>query len=524
MSREIIQKKYNELKVLLGRSQFLIAPVLIGLFPILSLYERNIHDVPGASTVQPILMVIGATLLGGLIFRFITKNFLKIGVLLCLIWLFFYMYVPITDLVAKWQPLVANYDSFLLPLWILVLLGIILYILKWSKSSYKLALDFLTVVGVVLFGMQVFGLMTFSRKPPVSDQFKYLVNNEDKTLFASKQTKLPDIYYILLDGYPRSDTLKQYFNYDNSSFDNYLESNNFFIANKSHTNYSQTSLAMPAILNMSYLKDVKPKGITRTELLETYNNNKVLHYLKAAGYGWVNNNNFSRAGTNPYADLNIFCTKSNEFLKELINTTVLKPVNPFLGQQRKDLWHESRCVLDNMSKDLSGPHFTFSHLLAPHPPYVFNADGSESSSINLGVGSVERWLEKEPFIDQLKYVNKRVSEQIDIILNRSPEAIIIVQSDHGTLSSATDPNAKGLHDSRDIVLVERSRNLLAIHLPDFCDKSKLYDSITGVNTFRVVLNSCFNAGYGILEDKMYYNDSPPEGYTGFRDITNIVKD
>ena len=38
------------------------------------------------------------------------------------------------------------------------------------------------------------------------------------------------------------------------------------------------------------------------------------------------------------------------------------------------------------------------------------------------------------------------------------------------------------------------------------DKDLLYDSITPVNTFRIILNHYFNAGYDLLKDDVYFSN------------------
>lgn len=506
----------------LKKIQFLLTPLLIGLFPVLSLYARNIQDVLPNLVTQPLLIVVGVTLSSGLILRSFIKSAEKVGIVLSMGWLFFFLYVPLMDLIGKYYESIINLDSLLLPMWTLFFLMSALFISK-SKKSLSTVLNFFTVMGVVVVTMQIYGILNFTIQPKDNDLFKYLANNEDKSLQSRNSGSLPDIYYILLDGYPRSDTLKEYFGYDNGEFDDYLTKSNFFIASKSHTNYSQTALAIPAILNMSYIEDlVEQGGITLSELMELYHNNKTLQYLKNAGYKWINNTNYYRAGSNPFADLNILCNESNEFLKELANTTMIKPVALVADQQRQDLRSDGLCVIDNFDTNLPGPQFTFSHIISPHPPYVYGANGEDVSEVNLGLNNANRWLAKEPFLEQLKYLNRRVKEKVESILSTNPESIIIIQSDHGTLSSATE--ATNLADTRPIVLRERSRNYLAIHLPGYCNTNELYDSLTGVNTIRSILNACFDANFPRIDDLMYYNSSGPGGYSHFRDITDIVRD
>ena len=50
----------------------------------------------------------------------------------------------------------------------------------------------------------------------------------------------------------------------------------------------------------------------------------------------------------------------------------------------------------------------------------------------------------------------------------------------------------------------RMRNLSAYLLPGK-DNEMVYQTISNVNTFRVIFNLYFNAGYKLLEDKSYFS-------------------
>jgi hypothetical protein len=62
----------------------------------------------------------------------------------------------------------------------------------------------------------------------------------------------PDIYYIILDGYGRSDVLKKY-GYDNSDFLNSLRDLGFYVADCAQSNYAQTKLSLTSSLNFNYV-------------------------------------------------------------------------------------------------------------------------------------------------------------------------------------------------------------------------------------------------------------------------------
>ena len=89
---------------------------------------------------------------------------------------------------------------------------------------------------------------------------------------------------------------------------------------------------------------------------------------------------------------------------------------------------------------------------------------------------------------------------IDRLLVRSTEpAIIIVQADHGP-DAEMDPNWR-INNTN---LSERMSIFNAYYFNDQ-DYSTLYEGITPVNTFRVVLNKYFGAGLELLVDRVYFS-------------------
>ena len=55
-------------------------------------------------------------------------------------------------------------------------------------------------------------------------------------VFVKNNNAKRDIYYLIFDQYARSDILKKYYNYDNSSFINSLENQGFNVAKESYSN------------------------------------------------------------------------------------------------------------------------------------------------------------------------------------------------------------------------------------------------------------------------------------------------
>jgi hypothetical protein len=100
---------------------------------------------------------------------------------------------------------------------------------------------------------------------------------------------------------------------------------------------------------------------------------------------------------------------------------------------------------------------------------------------------------------------------IDTILeNSASPPIIIIQGDHGS----------GMYFSNvskdDSCLKERASILNAYYLPGLAD-NPLYETITPVNSFRIIFNQYFGTHFPTLEDRVYY--SSVKGFYEFLDVT-----
>ena len=530
MIEENNTEKLEEVKP--NNLMYFVAPILIGLFPILFFFSRNIQELAISSLFQVILVFLFFNFIGMIALRLVYKNREKASLLLAFFWLLFFSYGHVYNILENAAPFLTTGYNFLSILWIL-LMGIVIVGIKRLKKSLPALLRSTYITGLVLVLMQIVNISMFvilknddtTASAPASDI--YLANKEED-LSPGNNQNLPDIYFVIPDAYPRSDTLEEYFDFSNDEFDGYLQDQGFYIADRSHANYYHTALSIPAALNMSYLaKDDELGGVPESALIELYKNSRVLQFLKNGGYKFVNNSNLYLTLFNDSADLNMSCGKNNEFLAEFIRTTILKPLGWLSDIERNNKREDAQCVMANIAGEntLNSPKFVFTHLLPPHPPYLFGEDGEDIQEVNISLTSGTRWLAKEPFLAQLKYVNKQISEAVSQILSRSSDAIIIIQSDHGTLSSATE--ATTIKDKRPIVLTERSRNYIAIHVPEYCDKSEFYETMTSVNLFRVVFNSCFESGFELLEDEVFYSPAPDivngaKVHKTFENISEII--
>ena len=157
------------------------------------------------------------------------------------------------------------------------------------------------------------------------------------------------------------------------------------------------------------------------------------------------------------------------------------------------------------------------HFLLPHPPYVFDPSGN-LKEFQIDSANMSQDL-KLGYIDQVQFANKKIIETIDkILFESSSPPIIILQGDHGTQTLLQKSRANW-DNQNDESITERMSILNAYYLPNQ-NTDLIYDSITPVNSFRLILNTYFNTNYELLEDKSYFSDyAHPYNFT---DVTEIL--
>lgn len=98
-------------------------------------------------------------------------------------------------------------------------------------------------------------------------------------------------------------------------------------------------------------------------------------------------------------------------------------------------------------------------------------------------------------------MNSQLISLIDYVLKHDPEAIMVIQSDHGH-GFFTDFTAD-LDDWTQESIAARSSILWAAKLPEAC-QGQLYDSVSPVNTFRIIF-ACLHGEEtaALLRDSVY---------------------
>ena len=527
-------------------------PFLIAFFPIMAIYSVNIGLIQLEQFIFPTILIVGSALLFFLCLKYILKNGKKAALIVTLAFIIFFSFGHVYNMLN--QVSIGDTDlgsnRTLLPIFV-ISFGIGSFLIIRTKRTLDnatsivntISIVFITVivamVGIEAFGcdecliQQTYSLGIFSNQ--IMDSPLYF---EEHSFSVSESGSLPNVYYIILDGYPRNDVLKKHLDFDNNEFINFLKQREFYVAENSYSNYSLSSTSIPATMNMNYInfltdelgEDSRSYDPLLGKDFGLYADNQVIKNFKSMGY------KVAKIGSVPMylheiplADLSL-CYKSIHLMDNRLFDTVARTsmIGYFIERWSEDLQRQIiLCAFEELPKISSyyeEPVFVWSHIMLPHFPLIFGANGEpitpgESLLVmnnpHVFEGTDSSWNIKQQFLQQLQFANKKSIKLIDKILENEKQSIIIIQSDHG---SAFDVN---LHDPTDDDVHQRLSNINAIYFPDEKPREILMNDQTNVNTFRIVFNSYFGSDYDILEDKIYWNLSFKKPFW-FKDVTSVL--
>ncbi len=485
-------------------------PILFAIFPVFFLYSRNIGEVLFISFFLPTVIIIIASAILLALSVFLCKDKYKAGFIVSFFWAYFFMYANVFCLFRGVT--VAGMDlhkhALILLVWTVLFTVCIIVVLKWKYDLAKVT-KIANVVALCLIITSSVTITSRHMKNAILEKSATLSNGQMRIGVPSKlPSDLPDIYYIILDQHVSNDVLETYFNYDNSEFADNLRKRGFYFAEKSRSNYCQTRLSLASSMNFQYLDFLTEQygsdSSNSKPMVNMVKRSRLTRFLKDCGYTIAafstnyehtelrNSDVFFSIGWSP-----------DEYQRELLINTVLLP---FFNNKLTRQGHRRQILnpIENISKvsELDSPVFTFVHIICPHTPYVFDENGNAISGNGTFVWTAPPEISEEvvhkKYLGQVKFIDRKITEAIDVILEKSEKPpLIILQSDHGTRWKFGSSGSET--DYRPFFGI-----LNAYYLPGF-DHAKLYDSITPVNSFRLILNHYFGTDLDVLEDKTYYS-------------------
>ena len=504
-----------------ARRGFYLFPWLIPAFAILHYLSNNLLLFRVSESIAVFVVTMAAVTIALIALRLIFKNAAIAAVITGLLGIAFFSYGHIHTALGERAD-----DRYLLGLGAPMVVGLGALVLGRVELARKIGLT-LNVASVVLVVLPVYQIALDFRagsSPPaveLHERFPGLDRRLAETKERLSRDELRDIYYIILDEYPRSGSPPEF---DNSEFTEELESRGFYVDPQARSNYRWTSFSIPSSLNMYYVHDEfsNPGNKSYRRLAAQADDHALGRILKTLGYRyvhvssgieWTNTSRnanivvdftpaslllsgdktedpfmFERATSllSRFTDTFLWTTAARPFLSSEFD---IQPDDPFAYPWQ----HPFRTLawLDFMKEvaRMEGPKFVFAHLLKPHGPYSFDRHGNITFD-SWGWRNEHDPTLPEPFYGQVIWLNARMLEVIDAILDDYEEPpIIVIASDHGFL--------------RNLEHIPYAHDILAAYLLPDGGESALYPSITSVNHFRAILDYYFELNLGLLEDRVY---------------------
>jgi hypothetical protein len=443
------------------------------------------------------------------------KDIHRVGyiVFLFIFWFFHYGTIRLWANTISIGPTFFGSHWIFFPIWTLAFLVLSSGFLWRKITSPETITLFLNIVCILIITFSIARISLeliprYHNQPDANVVIKSLTNKPN-------HLNRPDIYYIILDGYARNDILQELYNYHNSLFINSLKDKGFFIATKSQSNYGQTALSLASSLNMEYLSGFPKTLSNRSQLIGMIRNNKIFEIFEYLGYkivtfstGYaltdIQNSNYyysiHQIGRNNNLEALLIINSIGDLLIE--QGWINLPISRYRTEQ--DRINYIFTTLSNEVPLISSPKMVFAHIIAPHPPFIFDLDGIITPDEyyflqdgNTFKGSREEYILK--YIDQLRYINNGILKAIDGIQANSPTPpIIILQADHGP-GAYLDQNS-----IKNTCLKERFSILNAYYFPKG-ESNHLQEDITPVNTFPIVLNTYFGTNINLLSNDEFYS-------------------
>jgi len=308
----------------------------------------------------------------------------------------------------------------------------------------------------------------------------------------------PNIYHIVLDELGSPEVLSKRFGVDLRPFVSALRTQGFTVHDCASANYVQTYLSIGSMLNAEFFQDVVPVAASersRIPAKQAIEASRVISSLKSIGYRvvWVGSG-YSATEEHPLADV-CLCQRPwiGEFEAGVLATTGLGQLFPI--QIQRDSWadyEQERLDWIAEAPNVDGPTFTFIHILSPHPPFVFAADGSLTSGSSplsflggsLFSGTVAEY--RSEYGAQAAYIVHRMAAAVTTLLTRRPRnSIVIISGDHGPRASFDAVDARRSDPAETLPV------FLAIRWPD--GRHDEAGPVSLVNVYREIFTKIFGA-------------------------------
>jgi hypothetical protein len=380
--------------------------------------------------------------------------------------------------------------------------------LPWSSLTRLLNIVAVITVAITLVTSATAGVLT-----PLAGR---------ETPRAATDRALPDIYLVLLDAYPRSDTLATDFSFDNGPFIDQMRTMGFDLSANSHSNYNLTSLTLASMFNVEHAATLPGFAESDTNVAESralstaINRGRALSALEETGYEIVSiPSGFTGVtlydadrvlDSGQLTDFEVSVTQQGPIPRILSHV----PRDWLLGQVRGRITSTFDRLSELASERADHPRFVFAHVISPHAPPVFGPDGETRDGWPCYPLTCTLWYGGQvygddalaPFADQVAYMDRQMATAADAIIEKSERPpVIVFFSDHGSRHDFDDTD-------------EMFRSFLLASTPGH--PRLLPDDATPINILPRLLNAYAGTDMAVATEESYWVDQRKIEFHGRR--------
>lgn len=324
----------------------------------------------------------------------------------------------------------------------------------------------------------------------------------------------PNIYYIIPDGF-MGVTMFNKISQSKLTVENQLEDRGFQVIHDAYSNGSATLLSIPQTYTMQYLfkEGEIIKGKKLRELGDLYQKESpVTRAFKQRGYKFYR---FADGMTSHCHGTEDKCIQKSSLFT--IQDTVFMNRTLLPSALAHKLWWSKGLIPGQMEMNdfvnllpdsKEGPFFLIGHFSLPHSPFRFDAN-CNSLGYSSVFSSTAAYFEKKPgkerfeiYSGQAFCAQNLLLQLVDGILHKDPNAIIIIQADHGN-QDYFDAYHRQVETLTFDEFSQSFNILYAFYAPDAL-KKQLYDGFSPINTFRLVLAWLDDTEPDLLPHRSFY--------------------
>ena len=475
-----------------------LSVILTCAYPCTFIYFQNVGEGSFHETIFPFCIFIGvaAGILG--IGYWFLKKIEKAALFTCLFMLMFMNFNMVNAALLKISSIFQGLYMLIFYLAVYLIFFVYLRKSKWDASVFCAVIA--SIFGLLIILNGIMAIPDIVKKI----SFQKNISSEWNETYVHQET-YDNIYYFVFDEYGGPLSLEHYYEFENEEFTEFLEDSGFTISKTSYNRESINTVdTLPNVLNLDYVTEIDGAS----EYNMNYTENPALYQiLKNVGYqiNLVNHRDALREEGVRVISKFDGNDRMDTITDYILNQSLIYNLSIRLAPERSSISIYAEALLSALN-DMKyawqevgeQPTLTVCYLQCPHVGFVFDKDGSR-----IAEEDCLDWEDKSIYIDQVLFLNKWIKETVQAIQVNDPNAIIIMQSDHGVRYAK---HCMYLYEEQEYDAELESDYMENILNCVYWGKRKAVDieGMSGINTWRTVLNVVLGSNYKMLPE--------PEGY------------